>query len=854
AAGIDAWNVGPLDPDDLRLLDRLADAFPAAAYPLPLTGKPPLRLHQPAWLIRAAWDALADVMVRSPAAELIAGGPLFAAEEPQPAEHLRNWAHEAGRGMDGGASVAMRLELDTRSPEARDDAGAGHRAVLQLTSQADPSLVVDAADLFGAPAAVLARLGVQAEEDLLLALRRASRAWPPLEPLLRQRAPAVLELDDELVADLVGEGAAALGSAGIDVLWPAELVSGGLTLRGAITAAPGAVVEAGLNLATLLQFRWQVTFDGEPLTDAELEQLAEAKRGLVRLRGRWVMADAGLIAKAAAARARRVRQLGAGEALGVLLAGEIDLDGEARIPVVAEGALAAWADQLRGLGDRDHEGTQGKGTLGEGATPHGLVGELRPYQQRGAAWLDQMCELGLGGCLADDMGLGKTIQVIALHLRRAHRQAGPTLVVCPTSLLGNWERECHRFAPGIPVRRYHGGGRHLDDIAGDELVVASYGVVRRDHEELDAAGFSLVVADEAQHAKNPYSETARSLRLITADARVALSGTPVENRLSELWAILDWSTPGLLGPLERFRRSLATPIERYQDPEATERLSRVVRPFLLRRRKSDPTIAPELPPRTVTDRAVPLTTEQATLYAAEVKEALAAIAEKDGIQRRGLVLRLLTVLKQICNHPAQYLHQPSPVAGRSGKLAALEELIEVIVSEGESVLVFSQFVEMQALIQGRLTELGVPTLFLHGGVPARRREELVAAFQAGQAPVFLLSLKAGGVGLNLTRATHVVHFDRWWNPAVEDQATDRAHRIGQDRPVQVHRLITEGTLEDRIADVLERKRGLAESVVGEGEAWVTEMTDAELSELVSLGGGSGERPRDAPARRRGGKR
>ncbi|HWD53071.1 MAG TPA: DEAD/DEAH box helicase, partial [Acidimicrobiales bacterium] len=468
------------------------------------------------------------------------------------------------------------------------------------------------------------------------------------------------------------------------------------------------------------------------------------------------------------------------------------------------------------------------------APPPGLVGELRPYQLRGVAWLEQMCQLGLGGCLADDMGLGKTIQVIALHLHRRARGEGTTLVVCPTSLLGNWERELHRFAPGVPVRRYHGGDRHLEDLAGDEVVLATYGVVRRDHRALAAAGFSLVVADEAQHAKNPASETARSLRAIPSSARVALTGTPVENRLTELWSILDWTTPGLLGPLRRFRRSVAVPVERYHDTEVTDRLTRVIRPFLLRRRKTDPAIAPELPPRTVSDLPVPLSPEQASLYAGEVTEALALIAERTGISRRGMVLRLLTVLKQICNHPAQYLHQPGPVMGRSGKLAALEELLGVILAEGESVLVFSQFVEMLTLIESRLHELGVGTLFLHGGVASHRREEMVQAFQSGQAPVFLLSLKAGGVGLNLTQATHVIHFDRWWNPAVEDQATDRAHRIGQHRPVQVHRLVTEGTLEDRIAVMLERKRNLAEVVVGEGEAWLTELTDDQLAELVTL--------------------
>lgn len=320
-----------------------------------------------------------------------------------------------------------------------------------------------------------------------------------------------------------------------------------------------------------------------------------------------------------------------------------------------------------------------------------------------------------------------------------------------------------------------------------------------------------------------------------ADARIALTGTPVENRLTELWSILDWTTPGLLGPLETFRRTTAVAVERNRDKEATERLGSAVRPFLLRRKKTDPSIAPDLPERTVTDVAVPLTTEQVSLYEAEVREALHTIETKAGIERQGLVLRLLTVLKQICNHPAHYLHQKGPLPGRSGKLAALEELLDVIVGAGDSVLVFSQFVDMCSLIETHLTTLHIPSLFLHGGVPARRREEMVAKFQAGEVPVFLLSLKAGGVGLNLTQATHVIHYDRWWNPAVEDQASDRAHRIGQRHAVQIHRLVCEGTLEDRIAELLERKRELAESVVGQGEAWIGDLNDRELAALVRLG-------------------
>jgi superfamily II DNA or RNA helicase len=697
--------------------------------------------------------------------------------------------------------------------------------VLQLTSRAESSLVVDAADLYTSPAAVVSRFGHDAETDLLRALRRGARAWAPLEPLLHERAPTGLDLDDDMLAELLSDGATLLQGTGLAVLWPSEILADGIELRASIVPTPGVVMEAGFSLDTLVEFRWQATLHGDLLSEEEVNQLAEAKRGLVRLRGRWVAADPALLERL---RARRPR-LTAAEALGALLGGTVELDGEP-VPVVADGPMAELADRLSAL--------SGTSQTQLGAPP-GLAAdvELRPYQLRGVTWLHAMAEAGLGGCLADDMGLGKTLQVIALHLHRVTAKRGPTLVICPTSLLGNWEREVRRFAPATLTRRHHGPTRSLAELAPDELVVTSYGVARMDADMLSAAGFSLVVADEAQHAKNPQTATARALRTIGGPARLALTGTPVENRLSDLWSILDWTTPGLLGPFERFVRTVATPVERNHDPVVTERLTLTTRPFLLRRKKTDPGVAPDLPPRTVTDVAVPLTQEQTTLYEAEVREAMAAIANKDGFARQGLVLRLLTVLKQICNHPAQYLHQAGPLAGRSGKLAALEELVDVIVAEGESVLVFSQFVECLALVEARLEYLGVPSLFLHGKIGAKRRTAIVDSFQAGEVPVLLLSLKAGGVGLNLTKATHVVHYDRWWNPAVEDQATDRAHRIGQDKPVQVHRLIAEGTLEDHIADLIERKRSLAEAVVGAGEGWVGRLTNEELSVLVSLGSG-----------------
>jgi hypothetical protein len=844
-SGVDAWRVGPLDPADLTWLRELAGCFPPAAHALAVPGSRPMRMRSPESLIREMWDAIADTLVRTTAAPRTVTSPAFAALEPTSVDELADWLADTTGGLSAGASLGLRVETVPRAPirdgdesdlednladdesdlatddgvdGAREDAPA-FRLILQLRSTADPSLIVDAADLWDQPESVLARFGTQADTDMLLALRRGAAVWAPLAQVLEQPRPSVLELDDNAVTDLLGPPAEELAGVGIEVLWPSSL-AGGLELRAAATPSPEQLTEAGFSLESLLEFRWQLTLDGELLDPAEITTLAEAKRPLIRLRGRWVTLDPMLLEKLRRPPRTRMRAM---EALGAVLARSADIDGET-VTVVAEGPLADLADRVANLAAAPPRLD----------APPGLVATLRPYQRRGVAWLAGMCDAGFGGCLADDMGLGKTIQVIALHLHRRAARAGPTLVVCPASLLGTWEREVRRFAPGVPVRRYHGGGRHLRDVAVDEVVLVTYGVVLRDSAELAEIGWGLVVADEAQHAKNPLSRTARELRALPAPARIALTGTPVENRLSELWSILDWTTPGLLGHLETFTRQVAIPVERYKDREATARFVTLVRPFLLRRKKTDPGIAPELPPKTETDRIVPLSAEQVTLYEAVVRETMAAIANKEGIERAGLVFKLLTSLKQICNHPAQYLKQSRPLAGRSGKLAAFDELTEVILAGGESMLVFTQYTQMATLLQQHLDARGVPSLFLHGGVPVRRREEMVDEFQSGRVPVFLLSLKAGGTGLTLTRATHVLHYDRWWNPAVEDQATDRAYRIGQDRPVQVHRLIAEGTLEDRIAVLLERKRDLADAVVGSGEGWIAELSDEELADLVSF--------------------
>ncbi|GHD01546.1 helicase [Streptomyces violarus] len=825
AAGHDAWRAGPLDPDDIAHLRAVAAALPYEGHAVPLPGPGPIRLPEPEALVRAFLDAVADTLPRTPAAPHTSGRP-FAAREAQRLPDAHDWAAEVAAGMDAGVRISLRLDLSAY--DLFDDASDGGvrsagAAIVQVHSLADPTLVADAAALWAGGADDA--FGPRARVDAALAVRRAARVWPPLDRLSDQDVPDVLALTEEELNDLLGVAATRLAAAGVAVHWPRDLAQD-LSATAVVRPAPGSAKDGTgfFESEDLLRFSWQLALGGDPLTDTEMDALAEAHRPVVRLRDQWVLVDPALVRKA---RKRDLGLLDPVDALSVALTGTADVDGET-VEAVPVGALAGLRDRLT-AGIRPAE------------PPPGLHATLRDYQLRGLAWLELMTSLGLGGCLADDMGLGKTVTLIALHLKRAHSE--PTLVVCPASLLGNWQREITRFAPGVPVRRFHGPERSLADLDGG-FVLTTYGTMRSAAPALAERTWGMVVADEAQHVKNPYSATAKALRTIPSPARVALTGTPVENNLSELWALLDWTTPGLLGPLKSFRARHARAVETGEDEQAVERLARLVRPFLLRRKKSDPGIVPELPPKTETDHPVPLTREQAALYEAVVRESMLAIETSEGMARRGLVLKLLTSLKQICNHPALYLkedHAPEHArpggdrfATRSGKLALLDELLDTLLAEDGSALVFTQYVGMARLITSHLATRAVPVDLLHGGTPVPERERMVDRFQAGSTPVLVLSLKAAGTGLNLTRAGHVVHFDRWWNPAVEEQATDRAYRIGQTQPVQVHRLITEGTVEDRIAEMLQAKRALADAILGSGESALTELTDRELSDLVSL--------------------
>ncbi|WP_437693073.1 SNF2-related protein [Sorangium sp. So ce176] len=894
------WAVSLAAPEDAARVKALARAMPVAAHAVPAAahagpgaargGRPRAASAPEVWsaeaLLRAFLDAVADALARGSATNhpkppqrpahapwehrlvlaLTGERRAFATEglaERALAADLDAWVRPALGACDA-LRACFRLEL----PEG--DRGFALGFLLQATD--DPSLLVPAADVWKARGRTLKALGrafSDPQEALLGALGAAARLFPPIARALGEARPERVALDPAEAWAFLAQAAPALGEAGFGVIVPGELLASGqrrlrLRMRVGATGRTAGVVAggAGLGLDEALDFRWEAALGDEALSARELAALARQKSPLVRHRGQWIV-----VVPEELAEIQRRLEAGGGrlptrEALEVALAGEADVAG-VTVSVVAEGPLAQAIERLRAGAER------------AAAPPEGFVGTLRPYQARGVAWLQTMAGLGLGACLADDMGLGKTVQLLAFLVSRraaAPGDARPTLLVAPTSVVGNWEREAARFAPALPLVRHHGEGRarsaeelaaraggpnvgraandngaaNDDGGAGDPsgpraahgaLVITTYGLLRRDAATLAKVDWAAVVLDEAQNIKNAASRTAAAARALRAPHRFALTGTPVENRLAELWSILEFANPGLLGPLEAFRRAYAVPIERYGNREAAERLRRVVGPFLLRRVKSDPAVAGDLPPKDEARVYCTLTREQVTLYQAALDEAMRRIEEAEGMTRRGLVLALLTMLKQICNHPAQCLGEAGPLAGRSGKLARLTEMLEEALAAGDRALVFTQYREMgDRLVRHLASALDTEVAFLHGGTPRLARDAMVRRFQDDpRGPrVFVLSVKAGGAGLNLTAASHVFHFDRWWNPAVEDQATDRAHRIGQRRTVQVHKLVCAGTVEEKVDRMLEQKRDLAAQVVGQGEAWITELDNVALRELFAL--------------------
>ena len=749
------------------------------------------------------------------------------------ADTIATWV-ATGRAVSGQLGLSLRVHEPVESL-ARSDEDPPRWGVEVLVSDADDAGLAIPMDQWWPNAAAH---GVAAGRELLADLARAIRVAPELANLLDAPVPDRVELDDHALTRLLTDRVEPLTALGVTMLLPAWWTGRrrvGLRAKASSAGGSGAVqvTSSGVGLDEIVDFEWTAALGDVELTDEDLAILAEAaeaRRALVRMRGRWVAVRPSDVDGVLSRVGRRQRAsardlLRAGLGLGGTDA-FVDLEDVPVHGVTADGWLGALLDEAL------------TARVDPIASPPGFAGELRDYQARGVGWLTFLGRLGLGACLADDMGLGKTAQLIASLL--ADPTEEPTLVVAPVSVLGSWERELARFAPGLRVLVHHGADRDVDSLServeNVDIVLTAYSLLARDVRALAEVYWGRLVLDEAQQIKNPGTAQSRAVRRLSADRRVALTGTPVENRLSELWSIMNVVSPGLLGSLGEFRERFILPIERDADEQATAVLRRITAPFVLRRLKTDPAVVPDLPAKVERTDRCQLTREQATLYQAVVSDLLAAAEDSEGIDRKGAVLAGLTKLKQVCNHPALLLGDGSELPGRSGKLTRVEELVEEIVESGDRALLFTQYVAWGTMLAPHLAaRFGVPVLWLHGGVPRARRDQMVAQFQTEDGPpLMLISLRAGGTGLTLTRANHVIHLDRWWNPAVEDQATDRAHRIGQAQSVFVHRLVTAGTVEERIDEMIARKRGLAERVVGTGEAWLTDLSTDDLREAVAL--------------------
>lgn len=713
----------------------------------------------------------------------------------------------------------------------------------------DPSLFIPAEEIWDHTevAMTIASPGEDPAESFLADLGRALRVCPDFESALSVTRPVAMVTDRIGIQRFLGNYSGVLEQSGFTVIVPSWFTDPssrlGLRLKqkGNFVGSADRVGGASFTKEGLAEFDYVVAIGDKTLTKEEIYNIAKLKAPLIRFRGAWVQVSQEDLKHALLSIEKKPT-----EKLGILeiikVAGGLSKPALG-LPITgidATGVLASFLD-----------GSVAE-TLKTVVAPKEFNGELRPYQLRGLSWLRFLDSVGIGACLADDMGLGKTIQLISLLLSEREELRGdleskrhiglpPTLLIAPMSLVGNWQREVERFAGSLRVTVHHGQERLGGDMlkkaaAASDLVITTYGIVARDLDVLSDIKWGRVVLDEAQAIKNSNTNQFKAISSIPAARKIALTGTPVENRLTELWSIMEYLNPGLLGSKSGFKTKFSIPIERYGDNNAAKRLKTITAPFILRRLKTDKKIISDLPEKLEMKVYCNLSAEQASLYQSVVNNMMNLISGADGMERRGLILSTLLRLKQICDHPALFSVTKDNLFKRSGKLDRLESIVEEIVSVNEKAIVFSQFAEMSTMLADYFsTEKAIPTALIKGDVSKARRDEIVERFQGDGGPTILVSsLKSGGVGLNLTAANHVIHFDRWWNPAVEDQATDRAYRIGQTKDVQVRKLICIGTLEEMIDDVIEGKRTLSKKVIGSGDGWLTELSTDDLISVIRL--------------------
>ena len=693
----------------------------------------------------------------------------------------------------------------------------------------DPSIRLEAASPFGQ----------DFEKNLLLALGYAARIYPTIWNGLATEQPTGCSLTLDEAFAFLKESAWVLEEAGYTVLVPAWWTPQGrkrtkVRMKTSVRSKKGSAAAdvSRLSLSSIISYQYQLSVGGQAVTEEEWEQLVNAKTPLVQFRGQWMELDRDKMQQLLEFWQKHQNETP-----------EITLLDMLKIGTADEDDLEWDHDQaLRDMLSRLHD----KNAIAPVENPEALQGTLRDYQKRGVAWLQYLESLGLNPCLADDMGLGKTLEVIARLVKEQEDGKGrrPTLIIAPTSVIGNWRKEVERFAPQLSVLVHQGSARLKEKQAFVEMcqeydiVLTSFTLARLDEKILQGMKWHRVVVDEAQNIKNPQAAQTKAIGKIAAPHRLALTGTPVENRLRDLWSIFNFLNPGYLGKEAQFRKTFETPIYKNNDQATLATLKKLVEPFILRRVKTDKSIINDLPDKIEQKVYCTLSPEQASLYEAVVKDVEAQLEEAEGIQRKGLILSTILKLKQICNHPAQFLQDDSAfTTDRSHKLQRIGEMIEEVVDSGESALIFTQFTEIGGQLERYLEQVRhYNTYYLHGGTNVVRREQMVSEFQDPETEpsLFILSLRAGGVGLNLTKANHVFHFDRWWNPAVEDQATDRAFRIGQRRNVFVHKFVAMGTMEERIDAMIEDKKRISSLVVGSDESWLTELDNDTFKELIAL--------------------